>query len=303
MCWHELMLKKGRNFLQYDANNWLKKHGIYNCKIFKRILAILIKIDFDSINSITVSHQCANIFTSAYLYKVQLCGDSIKRDLYNRKHVFHHSKSILSPIIIYKRHPLSVRMPILKYANANEETADYILNEMEREGYEKPFKVADHTLLKKGLNILKSCDHGLQAEQKLDEYLREKEGIGIRTGIVHGDFHRRNIMYRAKRPVLIDFDCARDCDIQAIDALYYILEEVRYKRGYRRSWLEEWLYIFENTDVVYDFKLMKHVDIDLKFGLILLLLERMAQDDQVTGLFVKENFDIIRKINQRLYHL
>ena len=62
-------------------------------------------------------------------------------------------------------------------------------------------------------------------------------------GIVHGDFHRNNIMRKGNIPVLIDFDCFRENDVQAVDALYYILEEVRYRNGYKKLWLEEWLLI------------------------------------------------------------
>lgn len=289
--------------MRYYVNNWLERHDIYNSKIFKRILTILLKIDFDSINSINVSNQCVNIFTSEYFYKVQLCSDSIKKDLYNRKHIFHNRKEIMSPLMVYKQHPFSIRMPILKYANASEEAVDYILNEMERQGYQKAFNIADYNLLEKGLNILRSCDGELQTRQRLDKYLKEKEGVIIRIGIVHGDFHRRNIMYGSGHPVLIDFDCSRKCDIQAIDALYYILEEVRWMRGYKRSWLDEWLYIYENVDIAYNFSAVKYIDVDLRFGLILLLLERLAQDEQITGSFVKENIDIIRKINKRVCHL
>ena len=107
-------------------------------------------------------------------------------------------------------------------------------------------------------------------------------------------------MCKGSTPVLIDFDCSRDNDIQAIDALYYILEEVRHMHGYKKPWLDEWLLIYENINIMYRYRCSQQIDMDLRFGLIILLLERISQEQQFDFRFIEINKNSVKKVSRKL---
>ena len=278
-------------------DNWLNAQGMYNRKIAKKVFALMLQIDSESIGLINVKHQCANIFTCDYLYKIQLYGNSVRRDLHNRKLFAELRLPVVSPIKVCRRHPLVVRMPILQYPHDNETAADHILAQLSRTGRTKEFRLNDYPRLMEGLRILTHCNDIGRDGSTVKDYLHRNEGAKVRTGIVHGDFHRGNVMRKGSRPLLIDFDCVRACDIQAVDALYYILEEVRHQHGYQRTWLQEWLVLFENTDLARGHKCYGQIDIDVKFGLVLLFLERLTQENKI---FIEKNMLTINRINRKI---
>lgn len=212
-----------KRILWSNIDNWLRIHNVCNNVITKRIFARVLHIDMKSINSLNIRNRCVNVLTSNYLYKIQLYGDNIRKDLRNRKLFSVYEQTLMSPLKIQKRIPLTIMMPILRPPAKNEEAACYILNKLKEVGHEAVFSVNDYPLLMDGLKILKSCDGGRKISEKFYKFLQEQKGAIIRVGIVHGDFHRDNIMCKDNMPVLIDFDCSRNNDIQAIDALYYIL--------------------------------------------------------------------------------
>lgn len=246
-------------------------------------------------------NQCVNIFTSHYIYKFQLYGDNIKKDLKNRKlFSVYGQSSLVSPIKVYKRIPLAIMMPILNQPIKNEKAACHILNRLKEAGHKAVFQMEDYPLIMNGLNILDDCDSGRRISKKLRKYLQKQKGVMVRVGIVHGDFHRNNIMCKGSTPVLIDFDCSRDNDIQAIDALYYILEEVRHMHGYKKPWLDEWLLIYENINIMYRYRCSQQIDMDLRFGLIILLLERISQEQQFDFRFIEINKNSVKKVSRKL---
>lgn len=285
--------------MKKKINKWILKHNIYNRIIVKMIIAFLLHIDVNFITDLMVRNGCVIIFTNKYIYKIQIYGNHIKSDLNNRKKFPKQVIPLLVPIEICKMHPMIVRMLVLKQSNVNEEAANYILNELKKTGHQKKFKMSDYPLLVEGCKILKKCTYGEQANKNIERYLQKDTPI-VRVGIVHGDFHRGNILYKGNRPVLIDFDCSRECDIQAIDALYYVLEEERHKHGYMESWLEEWKLLYENSQVVYEYKCSEQIDVNLKFGLVVLLLERLAQDQSMNDEFTERNKTVLRRINRLL---
>lgn len=283
-----------------NIDKFIRTHSFYNNNITKRIVAKILRIDVQSITSFNVRNRCINVFTGNYLYKLQLYGDNIKKDLKNRKLFSVYGQSLMSPIKVYKRIPLTTMMPILKLPTDNEKAACYILKKLKEVSHEALFKVEDYPLIIDGLNILENCDNGRTASKKVHKYLQEQEGVTIRVGIVHGDFHRDNIMCKGSTPVVIDFDCFRNNDIQAIDALYYILEEVRHMHRCRKSWLDEWLLLYDNETLMHRYRCLEYVDIDLRLGLIILLLERMSQAHQYDCNFIEINRNSFKKISSKL---
>lgn len=278
-----------------------KRQGFFEKRISYRVFAVVLHIKYESLVSLDARGNCINIFTKDFLYKMQVYGGSVKRDLYNRGLFAELDESIISPAKVERNHPYTIKMPILESARINdEEVVKYILDKMGRMGYETQFKMQNYTFLIEGINILECYKNGTKAAKRLRKYIQQKEGTNVREGIVHGDFHRGNILYRGGRPVLIDFDSARQRDIQDVDALYYILEEERYENGYRRSWMDEWLKIYKNTSIIYKYRYLGQVDIELKFGLILLLLERLAQNQRENNSFAEQNKAVLEKINREI---
>lgn len=284
--------------LQRNIDRWLKAHGFYRGKVVKRIASIILSINSQAIIDLSVTNRCMNVFTKQYLYKIQLYGDNMDRDLYNRNLFLSYAKSFVSPIKIYKKSPLTIVMPILDKPVKYDEAAFYVLSELAKLGNKVKFNVGDYPLLKVGINVLGKCECGKLASEKIYKYLKKQEGIQLRVGLVHGDFHRGNIMYMNGKPILIDFDCVRENDIQAIDALYFVLEELSNEHRHNQIWLEYWIYIYRNIESIESHICLQHVDLDLKFGWILLLLERLAQDSQYDSSFVFSNRDVISAINK-----
>lgn len=280
-----------------------KKKRFFEKKISYKVLALILHIKCESIVSLEARGDCITIFTKDFLYKMQIYGESVKRDICNRKLFFDFEGSMISPIKVKKNHPFTIKMPILDCARTNEEDVKHILEELRKTGSETPFRMQNYPLLIEGINIIGYSRSGERAVKKLQTYFKEKEGTLVREGIVHGDFHRGNILYRGERPVLIDFDCARQRDIQDIDVLYYILEEERYKNRDRRPWMNGWLKIYKNTSIIYKYKCLEQIEIDLKFGLVLLLLERLAHNHREDDSFVKQNKAVLEKISREIYLL
>jgi len=279
--------------------NWLERHNFFKCSLTRKIIACVLGVDSYSIVKLSIRNRCINVFTNKYLYKFQLYGDNIKKDLKNRQLFYDCRQLLASPIKVHRRNPLTVMMPILKQEIVSDKVVCYILDILKELGHKTAFKMNEYPLVMDGLNVLVNCDCK-EISKKLREYLQEQEGVMVRVGIVHGDFHRDNIMFKGNMPVLIDFDCSRGNDIQAVDALYYILEEVRHKHGYRKSWLDEWLLIYKDINIMSEYSCIEQVDIDFKLGLIILFLERISQDQKFNYLFIKNNRHIIKKINYSL---
>lgn len=289
--------------LYRKIEGWINIYNVCNRNFTKRVLEKILHINVCSIEALSVRNQCVNVFTNNYLYKVQLYGDNLKKDLENRILFCDKRIPLLSPVNVYKKYPFVVKMPILDQMDVDDASVTYIFNELKKSGYEAEFRMKDYPLIIEGLSILKSCSYGVQTVKKIKKYLWGKEGIKVRVGIVHGDLHRGNIMYKDGRPLLIDFDCVRYCDVQDIDILYFMLEEIRHQHGYKKTWLDEWLQVYENTKEIQEFSFLGQIEIDLKFGLILLCLERLAQNYRENSLFVKQNKKSIRNINWKLYKL
>lgn len=280
---------------------WLSKHKFYEKSITRKIIAAVLAIDCHSIIMLNVRNHCINVRTGECFYKIQIYSNNIKMDLKNRKLFYGYSHLLVSPIKIYRKKPLIIAMPILeKRSSLNEKASCYILDILKEKSYQTKFKVNDYPLISMGLSILGNYDYGKHLSESLYKYLLEQEGVIVRVGVVHGDFHRENIMFRGRMPLLIDFDCSRENDIQSIDALYYILEEVRHKNGYKRPWLDEWLLVYQNIDVMYEYKCIDKVDIDLKFGLIILFLERIAQEQKLDCFDIENYKEMIKKIGYKL---
>ena len=295
---------KNRHTLQKRIDSWIRKNKVYDKDITKNILSKILGIKKAEITDIEVRCCCANVFTQKFVYKIQLYGDSIIRDLKNRKLFALYDKDLLCPIRIKHRKPLIVVMPRLTEITAYDEAAYFVLERLKEYGCDTVFKIEDYPLVVYGLNILKCCPEGIELRKTLYHYLRGKEGTVLRTGPVHGDFHRGNIMAANGKLLLIDFDSFKDNGVQAVDALYFILEEVRYKGGHRKSWLEEWLYLYKNIkEIQHEYKCIKQVDIDLQLGLILLLLEWLVLQQQHEEKFIIIQKDSIRRINRTIERL
>lgn len=285
--------------LQQSINNWLVNYNLYERRITKKILAWILGIDVHLIVSLNVRSRCINVLTENCFYKIQIYGDSIKRDLNNRK-LYLIYKQLIPPIKIYRKIPFTVMMPRLKKSTKKEEMAYYILEKLRETAHKTLFKIDDYPLIINGLNVLEKCDGGGQVSRKLREYLKKQEEVILYVGIVHGDFHSDNIMCLGNMPVIIDIDCSRENDIQAVDALYYIIEEVKREHGDRKNWLDEWLLVYNNINIVYGYRCIQQVDIDIKLGLIILLLERISQDKQDDSYFIETNKESIKKIIRKL---
>lgn len=291
-------MTRKKYILQKTIDEWFRVHNLYNGKVIKLVAAKILRINSQTITNLSVTNRCMNVFTKRYLFKIQLYGNNVERDINNRKFFSSHAKSLVSPINIYEKKPLTFVMPLLDKPILYDESACYILNELAKCGHKVTFKIRDYSLINVGLNIIRDCEYGELARKRIYKYLREKEGVQIRVGLVHGDFHRGNIMHMDGKPILIDFDCARENDVQAIDALYYVLEEVGYKHRHSESWLGYWISVYKNIASIEEHICLEQVDVDLKFGLILLLLERLAQDVQYDYSFVSSKRDAINKINK-----
>lgn len=248
-----------------------------------------------------IINHCMIVFTSENIIKIQLFGDNLDRDLRGRELFYSKDKSLVSPMEVQKKIPLSISMPILEKPQNYDEAADYILKEMKKFGNIISFKICDYPLLEAGLDILEKGENGKKAKEKVYTFLHRREYSPVRVGLVHGDFHRGNIMYMNGKPILIDFDCARENDIQAVDALYYILEEKSI--SHNKKWLEYWISIYIDSSNVNTHICFQHADVEIKFGLIILLLERIAQDIQDTPdkyAYLHAHRKTISKINSLL---
>ena len=278
-----------------------RTHKYVDNRIARGVVAKILQIDRRRIDSLNIRNRCINIFTDQYLYKCQLYGDSVKRDLMNRKMFsVYLQPGMVSPIKVYKRKPLTIIMPILKPVDNHEEAACYILDKLKRISHETAFRIEDYPLIMDGLRLLGKCKSGVTLRKKLFKYLKRQQGSIVRVGIVHGDFHRDNIMYKGNLPVLIDFDCSRKDDIQAVDALYYILEEVRRSNEYNNPLLEDWLLIYRNIDMMYEYRCAEQIDIDFRFGLIIFFLERISQEQRYNCRFIDEQENSIKKISHMI---
>lgn len=294
--------KSGKNYtVREKVDTWLKRHNFYETSITKKIIAIVLAIDYHSISMLNVRNHCMNVYTDKCFYKIQLYGDNVEMDLKNRRLFCGYSHLFISPIKVYRKKPLIIAMPILENRlPLNEKACCYILDILKEKSYQTEFKINEYPLINIGLRILGNYEYGKRIRENFYKYLLKQEGVLVRVGVVHGDLHRDNIMFRGNIPLLIDFDCSRENDIQAIDALYYMLEEVRHKNGYKRPWLDEWLLIYQNVNVVYMYKCVEKVDIDLKFGLIVLFLERIAQEQKLNHFNIENYKENIKKIGYKL---
>lgn len=290
-------------FLSNKICNFIirRTHKYIDNRIARSIVAKVLQIDRRRIDSLNIGNRCINIFSDRYLYKCQLYGDSIKRDLMNRK-IFsvYQQSGMISPIKVYKKKPLTIIMPILKQSDDHDEAACYILDKLKGVSLETAFRIEDYPLIMDGLRLLGKCKSGVTLGKKMFEYLKGQQGSIVRVGIVHGDFHRDNIMYKGNQPVLIDFDCSRKDDIQAVDALYYILEEVRRSNEYNNPLLEDWLLLYSNVDMMYEYRCVEQIDIDFRFGLIIFFLERISQEQRYNCLFMDEQEKSIKKISHMI---
>lgn len=288
---------KNLYYIQKEIGNLFYKYKIYENDLFYEIISLLLKINKNEIYKLIVRNGCLLVYTDNFLYKIKIYGNTIREDLKNRKKIFVDCKFLLSPIQIYRKIPLVIRMPILKSPIKYDKPALYIWDKMKNVSYEKDFKLIDFPLIVKGIKILQRYKYGEMVRKKLDNFFYNQEGKKIRVGIVHGDFHRGNIMQFGDKYVLIDFNRARNNDIQAIDMLYYILEEVRCKHRYAKNWLEEWIFIFENIPgLERDYWFVENLNIGLTFGLVVLLLERLGQEEYEHFFVERKVFDRINKM-------
>ena len=162
-----------RYILQRRIDHWLYTKNIYTSNITKKAVARILGIDGNIIKDIGVRNCCINVFTRDYLYKIQLYGDNIKKDLKNRNCISYYGLSIISPIKVYKRIPLIVMMPILKQIIENEKGACYILRKLRETGCKKVFKLNEYPLITDGLNTLINCGYvsGRKVGEELQKYI------------------------------------------------------------------------------------------------------------------------------------
>lgn len=290
--------------MQKRVEKWMRRNGVCDKDFTKIVFSKLLGIKKEDIILMKVKNQCINIYARKFIYKVQMYGNSMIRDLNNRRLFALYDQELVCPIQIKYRKPLIVAMPRMTEITAYDEAACFVLRKIKEYGHDSKFKIKDYPLIMYGLSSLRGFPEGIRMREKLYRYLHGKEGVVLRVGPVHGDFHRGNILTANGKLFLIDFDCFRENDIQAVDVLYFVLEEVRHKRGYRRPWMDEWLYLYNNIEEIKnEYQCIKETDIDFQLGLILLLLERMAQEEQNEERFAVLQKDSIRRINLAIERL
>ena len=56
----------------------------------------------------------------------------------------------------------------------------------------------------------------------------------------------------------------------------------------------------ENINIMYRYRCSQQIDMDLRFGLIILLLERISQEQQFDFRFIEINKNSVKKVSRKL---
>jgi len=157
------------------------------------------------------------------------------------------------------------------------EAASYLLNQMRKKGREE--YAAETQSMKCGLRFIRqNCTPEIydQYIKKLETFQKNK----VITGLVHGDFHYRNMLKTEKEEYLvIDLDHITNRGIQALDAVHFIIDSQ--SRHRRVHWTKQLLYYHrKNWDVEDRYRKIfsSYIDIDRRLIAYVYFLDRLGKE-------------------------
>ena len=226
-----------------------------------------------------IAHGAMTFFLNNRVYKVQINRKSVLEDVENRKNIF-YNKYPSNKIYIINKSPLIIVSNRLENSAVSNENVIKLLKSIKFYGSKKITNYEECLGVKYGLDALYYYKVGDKNINKIMAILNTLFEKPIRIGKVHGDMHKKNILKFSKdRYVLIDFDCARENDVQAFDGIYYIFEKERNKT--LKSWLVFWRLFLRNEDEVlkkYRYFFSNLIDMTFKEAMIILFIERLGQE-------------------------
>lgn len=276
------------------VNKILKNN--YGLKILS---SIFLGIQLSEINSVSYIHGCINVYTDKSFYKLQLCGKGLELDIINRDKIYREMREDLYPIQILNKRLLCIRAPLCIRGKILDEHIEKIVCDFRKNSRKVRFDYRRYYILKAGLERLDKCKNGIKARNLVCKYFERNCREYVHEGIVHGDFHSGNILFRNNEElVMIDFDCSRLRDIQEVDILYYYLQEAVSKYKNMLMWQSVWMYIFANISQLREVELIvKYIKMDLNLAWIILFIERIGQEDDRNEEYGILNRAVCRIIN------
>lgn len=225
-----------------------------------------------------------NIFTNYNIYKIEIKFNTVRKDINNRKIVFNNDYNIISKIDILSEFPLCFKSKLLKPPKKSDDAVIYVLEKLFDMGEKSKINILKFKYILLGLTTLYAFSIPKSIIEKIIYILEyESSDALLSVGPVHGDLHAKNILIGEQgTPVMIDFDCSRKYDIQAMDALYYIIE--REREGTSLNWLQQWIKIVERPSIIekkYPIIALKYIDINIKLGLLIFFIERIGQEKEL----------------------
>lgn len=246
----------------------------------KLLISYLCEVSVTNIQDYDLRPGNLMVFTDKMVYKVQLFGNNLDKDVCNRKQVFKNSYPA-NQIDILQDNPRIISYALLEKKEVNFDDIVDLLLLLRKNG---EVKGCIQNGFPKGIvNGLAVFDfYKINDKQKesifviLNNICRKQ----IHMGIVHGDLHCDNVLYDENgKCFLIDFDCSREDDIQAFDAMYYIFEKER--KTDNMNWLLFWKILWRKKDEIekkYHLFFEKLIDLTYEDIMIILFIERLGQE-------------------------
>ena len=263
--------------------------------------SLLCKVSLWVNHKVYIAHGAMVFFWKNRVYKIQIDGKSVLEDVENRKKIF-YNKYPSNKIYIINKSPLIIVSNQLEKGNLKNENVIKLLEAISVYGEKKVVCYEECLGIKYGLDALHFYKTGNKKINEIVVILKVILKKPIRIGKVHGDVHEKNILKSSKEKyVLIDFDCAREDDIQAFDAMYYIFEKERNKT--KKPWLVFWrLFLKNEKELIRKYKcfFVSLIDLTFKEVMVILFIERLGQEYNHSEEICRYN---MMKVVEEILHL
>jgi hypothetical protein len=261
------------------------------------IISTVLKINKDSIIFISPAIGTLNVITDAYFYKIGIIKRIIFNEYNNNQFILKDNKIIelILPVKYKKKyffHILSSKILNNIDSIKNLEAATSILQKITTEN-KKYINISDLPEVVSGIEIV-NLIYGKQTTEKILNILQFALDKPYNIGPAHGDFHQENIMQdELGNIIMIDLDCYRKNGIQALDALYYIIEAESRKNG--EFWFVELCKIYKSKERIEEYFLLPEA-IDINELLFICFLDRIGQERKYSKLLRKYQINQIEYV-------
>lgn len=194
---------------------------------FQRIFIILFKLDKSDIEKIFYSSSTFKILTRSFAYKIGLVFGALVREQKNEEIIRKNFPALAMylPFMSYKNNFVfsSITMPRYQnfdYSEASLVFAKQVLEQFSKYSVMRICSVEEFPHVLRGLKLAKILYPGLNLEKNMHDIF----SISWRIGLVHGDFHTKNILAHNNAPIIIDLDHFNVAAMQVLDAFTFLVD-------------------------------------------------------------------------------